>query len=171
MARRMATPTRDKYGTYICRKGVPEDLRQANGETVLTSKDIEILADRWLENKLEHVERNGSYRDWYHWEEEIDPATGQTRAKPELIGIGSVSGTPPTLGKLRRIPALEKGSYIFLAKLRAGFFGADFIAFVRTQAARGELSTLPWQPFTCYALKMRSTSRPYDKRAFRCASA
>ncbi|WP_151983003.1 site-specific integrase [Marinobacter salarius] len=118
MALRMATPIRDKYGTYICRKGVPEELRpyvgkrelkrslktkdpkeaklacfavynefeeilanarrQANGETVLTSKDIEILADRWLENKLDHVERNGSYRDWYHWEEEIDPATGRT---------------------------------------------------------------------------------------------
>ncbi|VVT19942.1 hypothetical protein MARINON1_51476 [Marinobacter salarius] len=58
-----------------------------------------------------------------------------------------------------------------MAKLRAGFFGADFIAVVRTQTARGELSALPWQSFTCYALKMRSTSRPFGKRAFRCANA
>tara|TARA_R110001583_G_C5664731_1_gene409945 strand:- start:5325 stop:7088 length:1764 start_codon:yes stop_codon:yes gene_type:complete len=142
----MATPIRDKYGTYICRVGVPEELRplvgkrelkrslktkdpaeakrtcgpvytefreilenarrQANGEAFLSSKDVEILADRWLADKLDHIERTGSYRDWYHWEEEdVNPATGRTyqhHDSPLLdsINAASKSENPEALSDL-----------------------------------------------------------------------
>ncbi|MEP4394659.1 DUF6538 domain-containing protein [Marinobacter sp.] len=35
MALRMATPTRDKYATYVCRIGVPKELRPFVGKREL----------------------------------------------------------------------------------------------------------------------------------------
>jgi len=117
MALRMATPVRDKFGTYYCRVGVPAELRdiigkrelkrslrtkdpnqakvrfgpvysefcktienarrQLAGEPLLTSKDIEILAERWLMQAVDETEQKAKYRDWFHWSVEVDPITGQ----------------------------------------------------------------------------------------------
>lgn len=53
------------------------------GEDSLTSKDIAILADRWLRTKLEEVERSSDYRTWFFWATDLDPETGAESRTPE----------------------------------------------------------------------------------------
>ena len=76
------------------------------GEDSLTSKDIAILADRWLKTKLEEVEQTGDYRTWFFWATDLDPETGATSRTPESPLLDSLSFAYRTGGDAEVLKAL-----------------------------------------------------------------
>ncbi|WP_157755408.1 site-specific integrase [Marinobacter salinus] len=56
--------------------------KQAAGETVLSAVQITSIADTWLKEKIDELEREGAFRDWYYWIEE-PVENGTTLRQPE----------------------------------------------------------------------------------------